>query len=824
VVDQVLRVESTATLTLNGGLDMQPGSIDASNGGTVIINSGSNVNAGAFTTNPSNTVGNGAIGALIVNSGGTFSASNVISLGTDVPGNGYTNGMIRFAGGSGTINNVNIASADFRASSASLTISSGGVVNQTVGQLALAPGASATAVATLSISGAGSAYHFRAINHSIEIGGTGSGTVSVTSGGLLDVTSGLSVIGVNTHGVMIVDGGSVSSAGGVYVGGGSLSLGLSGGTVSVGSGAVLDVYSGGTFSVALGYTVSPNSSFYVLSNSRATFGLALNAAINNNATLSFSSIVNAGGSSTWGDGSVSFLSATFSGAANVTLGELNIATNGAGSSVSFTGGSLNIGSLGALTIGGGTSSKTALVSVNSATALLNAAGSVNLLARSKLMLQNGGSFIVGGNFSINSGTFDGTGGSFSFTAPSYVLDISNNGLFNAASLSTGGHTPTLSVHSGGKMILSGLLDARRANVSITDANSIVQASQLSCAGASITIGGGGVGSFGFVTLGDSLLGPNTITINSGGAITAGSLSNSLSGNIFINSSGAGTIAGTATNLGQIRVTGTLLVGGAMTNNGLLAVKGGVATLANVDGAGSASFIDSAAATANYLRQSAIEIGGPSTVTSAPNGTSAGVSRTSSLTFDDLSTANQRWDLMDNALIVDYSKTISDPIASIHDYLASGRDDGKWKGSGLTSTLASKASSSAHPTALGYAENFALGLTTFMGQSVDNTTLLVRYVYLGDANLDGRVNALDFNLLAANYGAASGKHWFMGDFDYDGFANSTDFSALAANFNQVLAGPALGTLIPEPDALALIAAALLADRRRRAVNSAEGDSL
>jgi hypothetical protein len=174
--------------------------------------------------------------------------------------------------------------------------------------------------------------------------------------------------------------------------------------------------------------------------------------------------------------------------------------------------------------------------------------------------------------------------------------------------------------------------------------------------------------------------------------------------------------------------------------------------------------------------------------------------------------NQQWDLMDNALIVDYANALSDPIAAIHDYLVSARKD-KWTGSGLASSSANAAASSPHPTALGYAESSALGLATFMGQSIDNTTLLVKYTYVGDANLDGRVNGLDFNLLATNYGATGGKHWFMGDFNYDGFANSMDFSALAVNFNQVLASSPLASLVPEPNVVFLMAAALLVRRRR-----------
>ncbi len=59
-----------------------------------------------------------------------------------------------------------------------------------------------------------------------------------------------------------------------------------------------------------------------------------------------------------------------------------------------------------------------------------------------------------------------------------------------------------------------------------------------------------------------------------------------------------------------------------------------------------------------------------------------------------------------------------------------------------------------------------------------------------------MNALDFNALATNFGAA-GKTWTQGDFNSDGITNTLDFDLLAKNFDQSLPGPALGTNVPEP---------------------------
>ena len=63
---------------------------------------------------------------------------------------------------------------------------------------------------------------------------------------------------------------------------------------------------------------------------------------------------------------------------------------------------------------------------------------------------------------------------------------------------------------------------------------------------------------------------------------------------------------------------------------------------------------------------------------------------------------------------------------------------------------------------------------------------VAYTLLGDANLDGLVNAADFTILAANFNQPV-TGWDQGDFNYDGLVNAADFTDLAANFNQSASG-------------------------------------
>ena len=158
------------------------------------------------------------------------------------------------------------------------------------------------------------------------------------------------------------------------------------------------------------------------------------------------------------------------------------------------------------------------------------------------------------------------------------------------------------------------------------------------------------------------------------------------------------------------------------------------------------------------------------------------------------------DLTNNALIVDYT-TLGTLLSDARASLQAGR---------LTTSL------SAGGHALGNADNAALGRSVFAGQSVDTTSLLVAYTYSGDANLDGAVNALDFNALASNFGGANGKVWTQGDFNYDGTINSLDFTLLSQNFGQnlgVVPGAFQRLLVPEPSALIVAPVACLLRRRR-----------
>ena len=79
------------------------------------------------------------------------------------------------------------------------------------------------------------------------------------------------------------------------------------------------------------------------------------------------------------------------------------------------------------------------------------------------------------------------------------------------------------------------------------------------------------------------------------------------------------------------------------------------------------------------------------------------------------------------------------------------------------------------------------LATFSGQPVTKTDVLVKFTYVGDANLDGRVTIADY--LRADRGSARDlTGWVHGDFNRDGSIDGADFFLLDQSF--LTPGPVL----------------------------------
>jgi hypothetical protein len=182
-----------------------------------------------------------------------------------------------------------------------------------------------------------------------------------------------------------------------------------------------------------------------------------------------------------------------------------------------------------------------------------------------------------------------------------------------------------------------------------------------------------------------------------------------------------------------------------------------------------------------------------------------------------------FDLNDSDLIIH-----NGDLATVTNQIKSGFNlagGGHWDGPGITSSAAAMSNSL---TALGVISNLQGGsafYSTFDGQSVYSTDILVKYTYFGDANLDGVVNGSDYTLIDNGFnsqGTASPlTGWFNGDFNYDGVINGDDYMLIDNAFNmqsgslavdssdviagstEQIAGPVI-TPIPEPTAAVSVA--------------------
>ena len=316
--------------------------------------------------------------------------------------------------------------------------------------------------------------------------------------------------------------------------------------------------------------------------------------------------------------------------------------------------------------------------------------------------------------------------------------------------------------------------------------------------------------------------PTTLTQSGGGSLTIEN-HNTFTGATSV--SGAGTFLH-LTSTGTL-ATGQLTVaaGSSAQIDGLL--TGAPAVIANGNINFGAAVVPDNDPTAGLLLRnlSSLTIGSGAKVTVAAGSPSTATV----LSLGSLSDGGTL-DLNNGELYINYG-TGPDPIASIAAWIATGYAGGHWNGTGIVSTQAIT-----NPSyGLGYADWADPGNPA----GLSSGQVEVMYTLLGDANLDGKVNGTDFNLMAANFNQAVTDGWDKGDFNYDGKVNGSDFVLLADNFNQFASQSAVSAAdlaaldsfaaangislasVPEPAATGLLVMAGLGilNRRRRSSHKA-----
>jgi autotransporter-associated beta strand protein len=203
---------------------------------------------------------------------------------------------------------------------------------------------------------------------------------------------------------------------------------------------------------------------------------------------------------------------------------------------------------------------------------------------------------------------------------------------------------------------------------------------------------------------------------------------------------------------------------------------------NVDGNASTTFnkLGGGALVVNHVRTGSLSIATGGTLAIPFNGGSLATSVVKNLLIAGDATPTAKLELNNNDLVIDYDG--ASPIATVTAQIVAGRNGGSWNGNGIASDTAGTDQSKG----LGVADNADLHYTSFSGQTVDDSSVLVKFTYLGDSDVNGQVDVNDLGKLATSWQQAG--TWINGDFDYNGTIDVNDLGLLATNWQAGVGNP------------------------------------
>ena len=462
---------------------------------------------------------------------------------------------------------------------------------------------------------------------------------------------------------------------------------------------------------------------------------------------------------------------------------------------------------------------------------------------------NSGAVVLGGVGNLSGGALDLTGvnGVAALTITDNAIINSPSTFFTASGDGGGGGV----YPGGGTAIIQGNANVTVAGFSFGNGSRVGTANSLTIAGtATLTING----ALNF--------------LHSEGSTVAGTAVNLNGGTLALqqfNYSGGGSGASTE----MLNLNGGTVVALANDPSGgsFLAPENGLSV--NVDAGGAIintnGFTDTIATNLLHglgttpdggltkVGQGTLILSGSNTTYNGPTNASAGVlviSQGGSLPSNSITTVASGATLVDSqnsvlgragSLNINGSAIIqSGPnLQNVTQEVAGGYNGGAWNGSsssaGIPITSSAAASDTTHLHALGVIQNddgTNTGTplyTTFEGySSLNDSDVLIKYTYYGDANLDGKVDGSDYSRI--DNGVLLGlSGWFDGDFNYDGVIDGSDYTLIDNSFNtqgaQINAEVASPTAqitgagisaVPEPASLGLfgIGALGLLGRRQR----------
>ncbi len=780
----------------NSQFDDSSSTLNISNGAQLNVTNGGRV--GPFS---SISAGVGNVGTIVIDgTDSTFSASGINQIGGS-GGTGtltFRNGASSFGGGLRVGQNSNSSSGTVNVQSgahvtpASLEIGSTGhagavgIVNvQDLGTLfwvsggfgsgTVTIGADSGSAGTLNVSG-GATLNTGTISGSCVSAATGSGTFTLNSTGTFNVTGGRAAIGTldQQGGTLNFSSGALGYRGSLTVGAG----GLFGTNLTLSSNRALALTDVTT--VLVGSTLTLNG------GELGTGSLVVNGTFN----------FNSGALGICGDdgltiGQFEVFGENLSVGAGKSIFVGKTTTVEAGSTLTIDGGSFRSGLLsnsGNVIVADGELIVSFSTSTNTASGRLfierNQTASVDgpLSNSGRIELGGGAAHLVGSNTLTNTGVLLGGG------------EVAKN-LTNAA----GGE---VRADSGERLLISGVnganagaINAFGGTVEIT--NAFTNSGQINLVGGTVKFGGVLTNSATGVITGRGTLSFTQCT-NNGQIQLSGGLSD-VFGAVTGNSGSKVIVSGGATatfynnvtmNSGsEFRVStastavffGNVSGSNFFTGSGTKDFEAGSSILGPVATQGSTVVEAPASVTASHFREDSLTVNGVVTIS-----TSGGTSHLNHLDI----ASDGVLDLKNNSLVLEAGN-----LAVITNQIRSGL----YEGVGITS------SAPGSPFRLGSMSNSnGVGgavYGSFQGiGGLDGDEVLIRYMRIGDLNLDGTVTISDFIDLASHFNTVGGATWQMGDVNYDGSVTISDFIDLASNFNQSVSG--VSTPTSEADAAML----------------------
>jgi fibronectin-binding autotransporter adhesin len=748
----------------------------------------------AHTQGTSTTVARFSIGTLNI---GSADDANIATFNVDV------------GGAAASQNIANASSGSLATSTGVINVLQGGIANIN-GALVTDAIAGNTATATVTVAGGTLNLMSHSIGNSITLITTGGELENITT---IDTSGGVTM---NTSGNTLILDGTNAWTGGTTISAGTVQVGQASDVAALTSplGTSASAVSDGTtlnFASSQATTVSNTINGVGVVNQNGTGATTLSAAAGNSY----------GGGTTVNTGTLvaTNTSGSATGTGNVTLngGVLASGTTGSisGNVLAGTGAHTvapgGVGTVGSLTIGG-------LTSTNLTTLNFDLGTGVGEITNGDLLTLGSGTVSIGSGTAMTFGGLPVAGDDYrligdlssgavvdaiplaNFSLPAapagLVYSLSNSvdagyidlvvvtsGPANLTWNNAGGASPSdgqtwdIGINNNWNNGTSTTVYSDGANVTFNDVNNAVS--------------NGGSNANAYNVALNTIVAPASVLVN-----------NSL-GNYTI--SGTGTIGGT----GSLTKSGT----GTLTLSTPNTYSGGTTVTAGK------LLIEPTSPTTSALPTGALTVTG-GTVQLADNVTAGTALGTSNVNLTSLSiTGTGTLDIGNNRIIIDYGSPATDPIASIAAWIKNGFYDLSGPQI-ISSDIAADDAASGLSYGIGYADGADGAVAGLSSGEIE-----IMFTLLGDANLDGQVNAEDFTPFSANVG--KNGSWDDGDFNYDGTVNSEDFTPFSANLGKTATlAAAAGTLesadgiglanVPEPGSPALLGVALigLMPRRKR----------